>query len=109
MADLRLIRLAWKKGASENPQEAGDWLPYTQQAQWLLQSLADARCAAFGAGTHWVEERVEAEVLTGRAARIRAERQKACVPLVAIGVPAQITARHGSHRTRFRFWIYDCK
>jgi uncharacterized membrane protein len=61
MADVRLIRLAWKKGASANPQEAGDWLPYTQQAQWLLQSLADARCAAFGAGTHWVEERVEAE------------------------------------------------
>lgn len=60
MADLRLIRLAWKKGASANPQEAGDWLPHTQQTKWLLQSLADARCAAFGAGTHWVEERVEA-------------------------------------------------
>jgi hypothetical protein len=61
MADLRLIRLAWKEGASANPQGAGDWLPHTQQTKWLLQSLADARCAAFGAGTHWIEERVEAE------------------------------------------------
>jgi hypothetical protein len=61
MAEVRLIRLAWKRGASANPQEAGDWLPHTQQTKWLLRSLADARCAAFGAGTHWIEERVEAE------------------------------------------------
>jgi hypothetical protein len=56
MTRIRVIRLVWRKGIGANPAYVGDWFQDGHGERQFLRLLVQQRCAAWGEGSHWIEE-----------------------------------------------------
>lgn len=56
MTRIRVIRLVWHKGIGANPAYVGDWFQDGHGERQFLRLLVQQRCAAWGEGSHWIEE-----------------------------------------------------
>lgn len=74
MTRIRVIRLVWRKGIGANPASVGDWFQDGHGERQFLRLLVQQRCAAWGEGSHWIEES-EIDVETAPCARDSDEEQ----------------------------------